>query len=450
MDHSKQLGEEKIPALLLKYSIPAIVGMLVNALYNVVDRIFIGNGIGAAGIAGITIAFPIMLFIMACGMLVGLGANALISIRLGQQKPKEAELIMGNALVLLIGISLAITGGGLFFLEPVLKVLGASAEVMPYARDYTRIILLGTVFQSIGFGMNNFIRAEGRPQKAMITMLIGAVVNTVLDPLFIFVFRWGISGAALATILAQLVSALWVLHHFFSGSSLLRMRRPNLKLDPDTVKRIAAIGSAPFAMQLAASLLNVIMNRGLMTHGGDIAVSGMGIVTSVSVLFLMPIFGINQGLQPIIGYNYGAKQFGRVREALKLGILFATAIVTTGFVITQLFPREIVSLFNRTDTALIDFGAKAVSMFLIFLPVIGFQIVSANYFQAVGKPRHAAFLSLSRQVLVLIPALLILPGIWGINGILAAGPVSDLVSSVITGIFILRELKQLTPDQAQA
>lgn len=448
MDHSKELGEKDIKTLLFKYSIPAIVGMLVNALYNVVDRIFIGNGIGALGIAGITIAFPVMLVIMACGMLIGLGANALISIRLGEGRKDEAEHIMGNALTLLIGISVLITVLGLAFLEPMLKALGASAEVLPYARDYTRIILLGTLFQSIGFGMNNFIRSEGRPRKAMVTMLIGAALNTALDPLFIFVFGWGISGAALATILAQLGSCLWVLHYFLSGESLLRLRQRTLKPDAKTVLRIAAIGSAPFAMQMAASLLNVILNRGLMTHGGDIAVSAMGIVSSVSVLFLMPIFGINQGLQPIIGFNYGARQFQRVREALKLGILFATLIVTFGFIITQLFPREIVALFNRSDAELIAFGVKAVRMFLIFLPVIGFQIVSANYFQAVGKPRHAAFLSLSRQVLVLIPALLILPMYWGIDGILAAGPLSDVVSSVITGIFIWRELKELTPDPA--
>ncbi len=447
MDYSKQLGEEKVSKLLLKFSVPAIIGMLVNALYNVVDRIFIGNGVGSLGIAGITIAFPLMLFIMACGMLIGIGANSLISIRLGEKKPEEAEQIMGNAVTLMILISLVVTVGGLVFIDPLLRVMGASAAVLPYARDYTVIILLGTVFQTIGFGMNNFIRAEGRPRTAMVTMLIGALINTVLDPLFIFVFHWGMKGAALATILAQLVSAIWVLHYFLSGSSYLKIRMRYLKLKSDIVLNIMAIGSAPFAMQLAAGLLTVIMNRALTTYGGDVAVSAMGVVNSVSVLFLMPIFGINQGVQPIIGYNYGARKFGRVREALKLGIISATAIVTVGFLVTRLFPREIVSLFNSQDAALIDLGARSVTFFLVFLPIIGFQVVSANYFQAIGKPKHAAFLSLSRQVLVLIPALLILPRFFGLDGVLMAGPVSDLIASVITGFFIFHELKHLTERQ---
>lgn len=448
MDHTKQLGEEKVLKLLLKFSIPAITGMLVNALYNVVDRIFVGNGVGSIGIEGITIAFPVMIFIMACGMLIGIGANSLISIRLGQDKKEEAELIMGNAMVLLIGISLIITVAGLIFIEPLLNAFGASAAVLPYAMSYMQIILWGTVFQSVGFGMNNFIRAEGHPGIAMFTMLIGALLNTVLDPLFIFVFHWGIRGAALATIISQAVSAIWVLYHFLGGKSILKVHLKNLRLDFGTVKIIILLGSAPFAMQMAASLLNVVMNRTLLYYGGDIAISGMGVVNSVAVLFLMPIFGINQGVQPIIGYNYGAKKYDRVKEALKLGIFGATTIVLAGFIVTQLFSQEIVALFNHKDAELIAFGARAIKIFLIFLPIIGFQIVSANYFQAVGKAKQAAFLSLSRQVVILIPAILILPKFFGLDGALMAGPVSDLVSSILTGIFITVELKHLGKQHA--
>ncbi len=443
MDHSKQLGEEKIGKLLIRFSVPAIIGMLVSALYNIVDRIFIGNGVGSLGIAGITIAFPIMLFTMACGMLIGLGANALISIRLGEKKRDEAELIMGNAVMLFIWISVIITAGGLIFLDPLLKSFGASDAVLPYARDYTAVILWGTLFQSIGFGMNNFIRAEGQPRIAMVTMLIGAVINILLDPLFIFVFGWGMKGAAFATILAQLVSALWVLHYYIGGKSVLKLHLRNFRLDWVPIRSIMALGSAPFFMQIAASFLSVIMNRSLTIYGGDVAVSAMGVVNSVAILFLMPIFGINQGVQPIIGYNYGAKKPGRVRQALKLGILSATALVTLGFLVTQFYSREIVAFFNPHDAALIDFGSQSIRIFLIFLPIIGFQIVSANYFQAVGKPKHAMLLSLSRQVMVLIPALLILPGIFGVYGILYAGPLSDLVASVITAVFIYREMKYL-------
>ncbi|AKL96871.1 MATE efflux family protein [Clostridium aceticum] len=443
MDQSKQLGEEKVFKLLLKFSIPAIIGMLVNALYNVVDRIFIGNGVGSLGLAGITIGFPIMLFIMACGMLIGLGANALISIRLGEGRKEEAEKILANALVLLIGISLTISVVGSIFLEPLLRVFGASAAVMPYAKEYLQIILWGAVFQSIGFGMNNFIRAEGNPKVAMCTMLIGALLNTALDPLFIFVFNWGIRGAALATIISQAVSSAWVLYHFLGGRSTLKIRAANLKLDFEVINKIVALGSAPFAMQIAASFLNVLMNKSLTTYGGDIAISGMGVITSIMTLILMPIFGINQGVQPIIGYNYGARKFDRVKEALKLGILGATIIVMIGFVGTRLFPQQMVAFFNREDAELIAFGTQAIKIFMVFLPMIGFQIVSASYFQAIGKPKQAAFLTLSRQVIFLIPALLILPKIFGLEGVLMAGPLADLLSSILTGIWITMELKNL-------
>ncbi len=443
MNNSNQLGEEKILKLLLRFSVPAIIGMLVNALYNIVDRVFIGRGVGSLGIAGITIGFPIMLVIMGCAMLVGIGATSLISIKLGEQNKDGAEHIAGNGMALLIIISIALTVIGLIFLTPLLKLFGASEIVLPYARDYMRIILLGTIFQSIGFGMNNFIRAEGNPKIAMFTMLIGAILNTILDPIFIFVFNWGIGGAALATIISQAVSAAWVLYHFFSGRSTLKIYKKNLKLDKAVVKGIVAIGFAPFAMQIAASLLNVVMNKSLSFYGGDVAISGMGIINSITMLMLMPVFGINQGAQPIIGYNYGAERFDRVKEALKLAIVGATIIVTIGFIATRLFPEEFIAMFSKEDTELIAFGVHALNIFLIFLPIIGFQIVGANYFQAVGKPKQAMMLSLSRQVLILIPALLILPKFFEINGLLMAGPLADLLSSIITGTWLYRELKHL-------
>lgn len=444
MDQSKQLGEEKVSKLLVKFSIPAIVGMLVNALYNVVDRIFIGNSdVGTLGIAGITVGLPIMLVIMAFGMLIGIGANSLISIRLGEQKKHEAELILGNAATLLVVISLFISISGLIFIEPVLRIFGASEAVLPYAKEYMSIILLGTVIQNLGFGMNNFIRAEGNPKIAMLTMLIGAIINTILDPIFIFVFSMGIKGAAIATVLSQVASTSWVLYHFLGGGSTLKLHKKNLKLDPHIAKKIIALGMAPFLMQLAASVLNAIMNKSLNIYGGDVAVSGMGVVSSITMLILMPIFGINQGSQPIIGYNYGARRFDRVKEALKLAVLAATGVACLGFLMTRLFPAQLVGAFNKTDMELLNFGVKAMGIFLMFLPIIGFQIVSSNYFQAIGKPKHSAFLSLSRQVLILIPALLLLPRFFGLNGLLMAGPTSDITSSIITGIFLFRELKHL-------
>ncbi len=450
MDHTKQLGEARISRLLLKFSIPAITGMVVNALYNVVDRIFIGQGIGRNGIAGITVAFPLMTVMMALSMLIGLGATALISIRLGEQRKDDAELIVGNAMACLIGIALTVTAVGLTFIDPILKLFGASAAVLPYARDYMRIILFGEVFMSIGFGMNHFIRAEGNPKIAMMTMLLGAILNTILDPIFIFTFGWGIKGAAWATIISQAASAAWVLSYFFRQKSHLKIYVKNLKLKLAVVREITAIGSAPFLMQIAASVIGVILNNSLVHYGGDLAISAMGIVNSIGMLFLMPLFGINQGAQPIIGYNYGAGKFDRVKKTLKLAITAATLVVLVGFAMVRLFPESLVLLFSKQDPELVAFASKAMRTFLMMLPIIGFQIVSANYFQAVGKPRQAMILSLSRQVLLLIPALLILPRLFGINGIFYAGPVSDFGASLITGVWLFFEMKHLERKHSES
>lgn len=443
MDHTKQLGEARVSKLLLKFSIPAITGMVVNALYNVVDRIFIGQGVGRMGIAGLTIAFPLMTVMMALAMLIGLGATALISIRLGEQRKEEAELIIGNAMVCLIGIALTVTTLGLIFLDPLLVFFGASTEVLPYARDYMKIILLGEVFMSIGFGMNHFIRAEGNPKIAMATMLLGAIANTILDPIFIFVLGWGVKGAAWATIISQAASAAWVLSYFIGKRSHLRIQIRNLKLKLDVIRQITAIGSAPFMMQMAASVIGVILNTSLLRYGGDLAISAMGIVNSIAMFFLMPLFGINQGAQPIIGYNYGAEKFDRVKKTLMLAITAATLVVLFGFTMIRLFPETLVSLFSKQDPELIKLSSRAMQLYLMMLPIIGFQIISSNYFQAVGKPQQAMILSLSRQVLLLIPALLILPRFFGLNGVYYAGPVADFGSSLITGVWLFFELKQL-------
>ncbi|QUH24407.1 MATE family efflux transporter [Serpentinicella alkaliphila] len=445
-ERSKQLSEEKVWKLLFKYSLPATIGMIVNALYNVVDRIFIGRGVGAEALAGITIGFPIMLVLMALGMLVGVGGAALVSIKLGEQKRNEAELILGNSVLLLIGITLLVSVVGLVFLDSILMLFGASQEVLPYAREYLRIILGGAVFQAIGFGMNNFIRAEGNPRIAMITMLIGAITNIVLDPLFIFVFGWGIRGAAYATIIAQGVSSIWVLAFFFRQKSLLKIRIENMKLHPAVIKNILAIGSAPCALQFGSSVVITIFNKQLSVYGGDIAISALGIIHSVSMFILMPIIGINQGSQPIIGYNYGAKRFDRVKETLKSSITAATMIVSLGFILTRLYPHSLINLFNRDDLELVRIGTEGLRIFLVTLPVIGFQIVGSNYFMAVGKPKKSMFLSLSRQVIVLIPMLLILPNFLGLYGVWLAVPVSDTIASILTGIFLLKEVKQLNTD----
>ena len=441
MDRSKQLGEENIGKLLMKFSIPAIVGMLVNALYNVVDRIFIGQ-VDTLALSGVTITFPISIIIMAFGMLVGIGAAALISIRLGQQKKEEAEHILGNAFALIIIISLIVTVLGLIFLEPMLLKFGASKDTMPYAKQYITIILIGTVFQSIGFGLNNAIRAEGNPRIAMFTMLIGGVLNTILDPIFIFVFHMGTRGAAIATVISQIVNTIWVLYYFLGGKSVLKIIFKNLRLDAKVVKSIFAIGMSPFSMQLAASLVTIISNKSLVKYGGDYALGAMGAIMSIAMLVLMPIFGINQGCQPIIGYNYGAKRYDRVKHALKLAILAATTITTTGFIIIQLFPKQLISIFSN-DPALIVVGVQGIRIYLFMIPVIGFQIVSSNYFQAIGKAKISIFLGLSRQVILLIPLLFILPRFYELKGVWASAPTSDIISSILTAVFLFVEIRHL-------
>ncbi|WP_066505452.1 MATE family efflux transporter [Abyssisolibacter fermentans] len=448
MNRTELLEKENVVKLLLKFSAPAIVGMLVNALYNVIDRYFVGNNVGSDAIAGITICFPIMIILMAFGMLVGFGGTALVSIKLGEQKKQEAEKILGNAFVLLIAISGCVSVISLFFVDELLTIFGASADILPFAKEYITIILCGAVFQSIGFGLNNFIRGEGNPKIAASTMLIGAITNIILDYLFIKHLNLGIKGAALATIIGQLVSAIWVLRYFLSGKSLLRFHVSNMKLELSTVKKIFALGSAPFAMQVASSAINALFNHSLYTYGGDTAISAMGLINSIAMFILMPIFGINQGAQPIIGYNYGAKQYHRVKKTYSFACIMATSIVLVGFIITRLYPKQLFMLFNKDDELLIELGTEGIKIFLIMLPIIGFQIISSNYFQAIGKPKQAMLLSLTRQVLILIPAILILPNIWGLKGVWISGPISDFLSSFITAIFIVREMKTLSKKAA--
>lgn len=445
-DNTHQLGTLGVGKLLLRFSVPAIVGMMVQSLYNVVDRIFIGNGVGALGLAGATVSFPFMLIFMAFGMLIGLGGNALLSISLGEGKREYAGKVLNNSFVLIVIISAALTVLGLAFLEPLLRFAGASETILPYAGDYMRVILYGVIFNGIGFGMNNFIRGEGNPKMAMATMLIGAVLNIILDPLFIFVFNMGIGGAAWATVISQTIAGLWVLRYFLSKDSLLGLKLSAMRLDRQVILRILALGSAPFAMQIAASALNTILNNQLQQYGGDLAISAMGIIYSVAMLILMPIFGLNQGAQPIIGYNFGARKYKRVVRTAELAIFVATAITTLGWIVTRVFPEQIIQAFSQGNPELVQIGSSAMGLFFVMFPLIGFQIVAGNFFQAIGKPKHAMLLSLSRQVLFLIPLLFILPGFFGLKGVFGASPTADFLSSVVTALFFFLELRRLKRD----
>lgn len=452
-DSSTLMGTENVGSLLLKFSVPAIVGLVVNALYNVVDRIFVGQGVNTLALSGITIAFPIMNIIIGFAMLVGVGATALISIRLGEGRKDDAEKILGNAISLSIIISLVLTVLGIIFLEPILKMFGGTGEVLEYAKEYMFIILLATIPSNLAFGINNIIRAEGNPKKAMSTMLIGAFLNTILNPFFIFVCGFGIRGSALATAISQCISTIWVLSYFMrsKNNSTLKIKKEYLMPNPHIIRGIFSIGISPFSMQVAASAITIVLNKQLVSYGTDISIAVMGVINSIVMLVLMPIFGINQGAQPIMGYNYGAKQYKRVKDTLKLAIIAATAVSTVGYILIATFPEYIMMMFaDKSNTAILnDFiseGVYGLRIYLCMVPIVGFQIVSSNYFQSVGKAGYSIFLSLSRQVIILLPLLYIFPSIFGFNGIFMAGPTSDFLSSLITGILLIRELKKLNKE----
>ncbi len=445
IDREKRLANENVLKLLVSFSVPAIIGMLVNALYNIVDRIFIGQikDVGDMAITGVGLTFPISTFTMAFAMLTGIGAAATISIRLGQKKKEEAEHILGNAFVLAIVFAIIVSTISLLFIDKLLIAFGASDNTFSYAKDYIVIILLGTIFSMTSFSMNHCIRASGNPKRAASTMLIGAILNTILDPIFIFTFDMGVKGAALATIISQAVSATWVLSYFILGKSNLKFKVINFKPNFRIIKSIFAIGASPFSMQLAASVVSITANKSLFAYGGDMAIGAMTVINSVSTIFLMPIFGLNQGAQPIIGFNYGAKAYDRVKATLKYAITAATVFVIIGFLTVQIFSAQLVKFFNDKEE-LVNIGSEGIRIYLFMLPIIGFQIISANYFQSIGKAKVSIFLSLLRQVILLIPLYIILPRIFGtLTSVWFAGPIADASASVITFIFISRELRRL-------
>ncbi|WP_367378498.1 MATE family efflux transporter [Enterococcus gilvus] len=450
MEGTNPLGVEKVSRLLWRFSIPAIIGMVVNALYNVVDRIYIGNapGLGANGLAGITIGFPIMIILLSIGILFGVGGATLFSMKLGAGETEEAELALGNAFSLLLISGVLFMVLGQVFLSPLLAAFGASPQVLPYAIGYMRIIFWGAVFQIVSIGLNNFLRADGQPKLAMVTMFMGAGVNIILDPVFIYVFDMGMAGAALATILSQFISMVWILTYFFSKRSHHPIRLKNMVLKWGTAIRITALGLPNFLLQLGNSVLNVVLNMTLLSYGGDIAVSGMGIVNSIQTILLMPITGLVQGAQPIVSFNFGAKKFNRVRETQKYAILIATTIVGIGWLATRIIPEPLVRLFN-SEPELLAFGTQALQTWFLGLPIIGFQIVASNFFQATGRTRSAIFLTLTRQIILLIPAILLFSQTWGMAGLLHAAPFSDAAAGLLTAVFYIGGIKRLTKEEAE-
>lgn len=443
--NDERMETKGILPLLVEFSVPAIIGMLVNAIYNVVDRMFIGNApnLGAIGIAGITISYPITLVLMAISLMVGVGGATRFSISLGKKEKEKASIYQGNAVVLTVIFGLLLTIFGNIFINPILQILGASDTVMPYASDYLSIVLFGAVFQCVAMCGNNFSRAQGNPKNAMVSQLIGAGFNILFDYILIMQLHMGMQGAAIATIGGQFLSMIWQLCYLCSNRSLIKLDLDHLKLKASYALDIIKTGIPAFLMQMANSVLNFILNSTLGRYGGDIAISAVGIITSFQTICQMPLTGLMQGQQPLISYNFGAGKDIRVKETLKYAIIGGTIIATIGFLAVELFPETIIRMFN-SETEVVRLGTKAIRIWFICLPLLGTQIMAANYFQCIGKIKVASILNLLRQVIILIPMILFLSTIIGLDGIFIAVPIADFSAFAITIYLFSKAIKRLS------
>ena len=426
-----ELGTKPVGKLLMQYAIPAIIAMTASSLYNMVDSIFIGQGVGAMAISGLAITFPFMNLSAAFGAAIGLGASTLMSVKLGQKDYRTAENILGNTITLNIIIGVTFGVVCLMFLDPILRFFGASDQTIVYARDYMEIILLGNAITHLYFGMNSALRSASKPRHAMYATMFTVVLNTILDPLFIWTFGLGIRGAAYATVLSQLVALIWQFWIFSNPKELIRLKRGIYSLRGDLVKNIIGIGISPFSMNVCACMVVIFINNQLVRFGGDMSVGAYGIANRIVFIFLMFVMGINQGMQPIAGYNYGAQKLDRMMQVVKLSIIAATVIMILGWFLAMLAPRQCVSLFT-TDQHLIETTVHGMRRMMLMLPIVGYQMVITNFFQCIGKVKISIFLSLSRQLLFLLPALALLPIWFGLDGVWLAQPVSDFIASVVT------------------
>lgn len=447
-----ELSSRPVGRLLWRYSLPAVVGMLVMSLYNIIDRIYIGQGVGPEAIAGLAITFPVMNLSAALGVLIGAGGSARISILLGSKDFRGASRVLETAFVMQVCIVSIYLTVFAVFIDEILAAFGASEVTLPYARDFMLWILPGMMCTNFAFTFNNFMRVTGYPVKAMVTMFIGAALNLVLAPVFIFVLHWGIKGAAIATDISMAVSALWVMWHFFDRRNVLTLDR-NFRWftlpDMRVVGQIASIGAAPSLVNAAACFINVIINKSLYTYGGDVAVGAAGIFTSYTSLMTMVIVGLCQGMQPIVGYNYGAGLYHRLRSTYFQALAVATVIVALGQALGQSMPRYIARAFT-TDPTLIDVTVNCLNIAMTAFWMVGLQVVSTTLFQSLGRAKSAIFLSLSRQVIFLIPLLLILPRSFGLDGVWMAFPISDCLATVVTLTMVVPLMRRLSGSSAAA
>lgn len=426
---------------MVQYAIPAIIAMTASSLYNMVDSIFIGQGVGALAISGLAITFPLMNLSAAFGSLVGVGASTLVSVKLGQHDYKTAQHILGNVVTLNLILGSIFGVLALCFLDEVLFFFGASEATLPYAREYMIYILLGNVITHLYFGLNAMLRASGHPREAMNATILTVAINTVLDPLFIYTFDMGIKGAAIATVLAQTIALCWQFRIFSRPTEFLHFTKESFSLRRKIVEDTIAIGMSPFLMNSCACLIVILINRGLGEHGGDLAIGAYGVVNRILFLFIMIVMGLNQGMQPIAGYNYGARHNDRMRRVLRYTIYSATVVTTSGFLVGELIPELCVRAFT-TDEQLIGMAAHGMRITVICFPIIGFQMVTTNFFQSIGHAGKSIFLSLSRQLILLLPLLLLLPRYWKLDGVWMAMPVSDFLASLIAGGMLVTQYKK--------
>lgn len=449
------LEKDSIGKLLLKFSIPGIVGMLVNALYGAVDTMFVGKFVGTNALAGVGVTFPITNTIMAFGMLIGLGAAARISISLGQKKKARAEKYLGNAVVLMVLSYIFVYLIGQFLSIRILDFLEIKPEVEQYASTFINIMLIGSIFQIMGLGLNNVIRSSGNPKIAMFTMIIGGIINIVLDYIFIVPLKMGVAGAAWATIIAQAVSCFWVVSYFFRKNSTLKIKLKNLKLSPYIVWLILSIGFAPFMLQISGSLIQFILSGQIVLYynsgESDLVIGIMAVISRLTIILLMPVFGLNQGAQPIIGFNFGAKRYDRVKQTLRLAMITSTILCISSFILVEFAPRSLLTLFiDKNDEHAIQIGIHAIRIYCLGFSVIGFQVIASNFFQSIGKAGISMMLSLLRQILLLIPFLIIFPLFLGARGIWIAAPASDILAFIISATMIGREVKKMNRYNLEA
>ena len=446
--NAMELGTQHVRKLLMQYAIPAIIAMTASSLYNIVDSIFIGQGVGPLAISGLAVTFPFMNLGAAFGAMVGVGASTLISVKLGQRDYSTAQVVLGNVVTLNTIIGVVYTIVCLMFLDPILYFFGASADTIVYARDFMEVILLGNIFTHMYLGLNAVLRASGHPQKAMYATINTVIINTILAPIFIYGFEWGIRGAAIATVIAQIVSLIWQFRILTDKNELLHLRRGIYHLQSKIVKNMIAIGLSPFCMNVASCFIVIFINQGLKEYDGDLAIGAYGIVNRLMFICVMIVMGITQGMQPIAGYNYGAQQYHRVNEVLKLAIWGATAVTTFTFLVGELVPELTVSIFT-TDEGLINRAAEGFRIAVLVFPIVGFQMVTSNFFQSIGMANKAIFLSLTRHLLFLLPCLIILPTFMGASGIWWSMPASDMAASIVAAILLYKQFQEFKTQNSE-